>query len=132
MFKFNKNKIKLSLIEDYIEIIKIENFFSNSFVDIEFDKSIFNKCHSLNCQLSKIYNSIFENLKMNDLSLLILKKELKNNNIIFNNLKLNNFKNINQTLLLLHTDLNQTFQDLLTKLEKLKAKTILHQLQFCL
>ena len=120
MLYFKKSKIKLSLIEDYIEIMKIENFFSNSFVDIEFDKSIFKKCYNLNCKLSKAYNKLFESLKMYDLSLLILRKELKHNNVIYNNLQLNNFKDINQTLLLLLSSLNQTFKNLLPKLKQLK------------
>lgn len=122
MFKFYRKKIKLSLIEDYIEIKKIENFFLNSFVNIQFDKNIFNNCKNLNLQLLKLYNSLFESLKMNDLSLLILKKELKNNNYLFNNLKLKKFKEIDQTILKLTIGLNRIFQNLLTKLEQLKIK----------
>ena len=81
-----KNKIKLSLIDDYIKIVLIKNFLNNSFSAFELNKEQtdqINHSKTLVCLLDKTYNSIFDKLKLNDLSFEILKKELSQNNILF-------------------------------------------------
>ena len=84
MIFLKKRKIKLTLIEDYIKILSIKNF--NQIVFDYFSPTIsstLKTTQTLNMSLEKIYNEVFEKLKMNDLSLLILKKELQLSNSMF-------------------------------------------------
>ena len=72
-----KNKIKLSLVDDYVKLVIFENFFNsyNSFAGIEVVQK-----RNQNSQLRKVYDIMFEKLRMNDCSLLLLKQQLKANN----------------------------------------------------
>lgn len=83
-----KKKIKLSLIDDYIKIMLIKQFYNN-----------YSQLISASCQestgkqalnLENTYNLIFKLLKMDDLSLDILKRQLQNNskNFLLNSEKL--------------------------------------------
>ena len=98
---FKRNKVKLSLIDDYINILLVENFFNND-IDIKNFKTTtqekYEKLKTLTSTLKSNYDKVFESLKLNDLSLLILKKELKNNNSFFQNVKQNNFELLDRKL----------------------------------
>ena len=81
-----KKKVKLSLIDDYIRIVLIENFNNNSFDCFDLDSSLtdtINKTKLINCELKTIYEHLFDTLNLNDISLLVLKKELKLNNNLY-------------------------------------------------
>ena len=72
----NKNKAKLSLIEDYIKIILINNYFNKT---CNFKNSL--RLNVIKEQVFKLkccYEFLFNELKFDSLSILILKKELKN------------------------------------------------------
>ena len=86
MIVFKRKKIKLSLIEDYIKIILIKKFTENNFNEFLMDENSLTTLKTikiLSFNLEQIYINVFNELKMNDLSLLILKKELNNNNSLF-------------------------------------------------
>ena len=89
-----KNKIKLSLIEDYIKIVLIKNFYSNSFDDIDLSaesRKLLDNCKKLNQLLLSTYELLLDKLNLNDISLDILKQELKQNNLMFLREKTDNF-----------------------------------------
>ena len=121
----NKNKIKLSLIDDYIKIIIIKNFFNNSY---------FEKVNTISCShliyttqqldfnLELIYNKIFDKLKLNNLSLIILKEELNSNNSLFLQLKKSNFINIANFISNLLKELTTIEQNLKQKTKSLKIQ----------
>ena len=70
MLFFRRNKIKLLLIEDYIKLKSINYIFNTS-----------NNCENFNIRINNlidVYEDLFVKLKMNDLSLLLLKKDLNN------------------------------------------------------
>lgn len=72
-----KNKIKLSLIDDYVKLVLFENFFNT--YNISSSQEIASK-HNQSTKLKRLYDIIFEKLSMNDCSLLLLKQQLKQNN----------------------------------------------------
>lgn len=125
MLIFKKNKIKLSLIEDYISIFFIKNFFENDFSSIPLsdqDKDIFLETKKQTNSLFIIYESVFKRIKMYDLSLLILKKELKDNNILYAQTQNKNFHNISQTINQFKQKLIQITNSLIGKQKLLKLK----------
>lgn len=125
MLIFKKNKIKLSLIEDYISILFIKNFFENDFSSIPLsdqDKDIFLETKKQTDSLFIIYESVFKRIKMYDLSLLILKKELKDNNILYAQTQNKNFHNISQTINQFKQKLIQITNSLIGKQKLLKLK----------
>ena len=125
MLIFKKNKIKLSLIEDYISILFIKNFFENDFSSIPLsdqDKDIFLETKKQTNSLFIIYESVFKRIKMYDLSLLILKKELKDNNILYAQTQNKNFHNISQTINQFKQKLIQITNSLIGKQKLLKLK----------
>lgn len=125
MLIFKKNKIKLSLIEDYISIFFIKNFFENDFSSIPLsdqDKDIFLETKKQTNSLFIIYESVFKRIKMYDLSLLILKKELKDNNILYAQTQNKNFHNISQTINQFKQKLIQITNSLIEKQKLLKLK----------
>ena len=125
MLIFKKNKIKLSLIEDYISILFIKNFFENDFSSIPLsdqDKDIFLETKKQTNSLFIIYESVFKRIKMYDLSLLILKKELKDNNILYAQTQNKNFHNISQTINQFKQKLIQITNSLIEKQKLLKLK----------
>lgn len=77
-----KNKAKLLLIEDYIKIILINNFFNNTSSLIKIENLNLIKKQIEILKLS--YELIFKTNRFDNLSILILKKELKNNNSLYN------------------------------------------------
>ena len=118
-----KNKVKLSLIDDYIRIVLIENFNNNSFEMFELDEDLtntINKTKAVNSELKEIYEHIFDAMKLNDMSLLVLKKELKSNNNLYK-------RTINKNLLNLIEVLNRNFLEL--SIIKLNLKKKLQTLQ---
>ena len=106
MLYFRKNKIKLSLIEDYIKLQLINKLKINPTQNT----------YLIN-NLIDLYEDLFIKLKMNDLSLLILKKELKTTNFSAHdtNKKLEIFNSYNNFL-------NNILLNLKTKLQVLKLK----------
>ena len=118
-----KNKVKLSLIDDYIRIVLIENFNNNSFEMFELDEDLtntINKTKAVNSELKEIYEHIFDAMKLNDMSLLVLKKELKSNNNLYK-------RTVNKNLLNLIEVLNRNFLEL--SIIKLNLKKKLQTLQ---
>lgn len=124
---FKRKKIKLSLIDDYVKIMLIFNFCNNSFDNCVFSSTNeeFKKLKNFNLKLKYAYEIILNKLKMNNLSLLILKKELKNNNSIYLKVLKNNFNNFDQTLFSLNKLMNMIHDNLSTKLKLLKIKSVL-------
>ena len=99
MLFFKRNKIKLSLIEDYVQLVIISNFFKNDFSFLnDKNKIIIIKYKQMSSTLLTIYNQTFVKLKMNDLSLLILKKDLKNNNSLYLREESSQFSMFDKTL----------------------------------
>ncbi|MBR6778568.1 MAG: hypothetical protein IKM43_00225 [Clostridia bacterium] len=108
-----KNKIKMSLIKDYSIILSIDNFCNqNNNLDVQ-------QIKTLSLQLKNFYESLLKKLKFDELSLLILKKEIKSESVLFvqqnnhnHNFLLDRFnlclteiaKNINKKLQLLKID----------------------------
>ena len=121
MLFFKKNKIKLSIIEDYIQLLVIDNFFKNDFsCVVQLDKTLFAEVNKTHTFIMFQYNQTLEKLKMNDLSLLLLKQELKDVNHIYNRLEQNNFSNINLTLEELSKKLSTLSLSLKEKQKELK------------
>lgn len=117
----NKNKVKLSLIDDYIKIILIKNFLNSTFNENNTGcVALLQNTQELDSQLEKIYEALFAKLKMNDLSFDILKKELKENNSLFLKTKQNNFLNLENTLNNSNLQLNVIFNSLKSKISNLK------------
>lgn len=118
-----KNKIKLSLVDDYIKIIIIKNFFNNQIENIStncFD--LLKSTQNLDIMLEKIFENLFEQLKMNDSSLALLKKELKENNSLFLTLKRNNFSDLEKTLKTSNNLLINIMENLKKKTQSLRLK----------
>ena len=118
-----KQKLKLSLIDDYVQISLIKNFLNNSFENIQFTNesvSLMKSTQDLDIMLEQIYVSIFKALKLNDASFLVLKKELSENNSLFLNTKNCNFENLDYILSQSNLKLTQILNELKIKLIKLK------------
>ena len=120
MLCFKKNKIKLSLIEDYISLILFKNFFNNDFTFINTDKNKLYKSQAKLNSLLKLYENAFLKLKMNDLSLLILKKELKRNNYLYSQEQKSNFSTIHFTVEKINNKLTSIFASYKEKQKVLK------------
>ena len=120
---FKKRKVKLSLIDDYIRIILIENFYNNSFDAFNLDEEtlkLLNKTKTFNLQLKNIYDELLEKLNLNDISLLILKKELKTNNTMFKRISNKSFLNLLEVCERNNLELNLIELNLKQKLKTLK------------
>ena len=125
MLNFKKKRVKLSLIEDYLQIMLIHNFCSNSFEELKNHNDFSDKLTQIKqfeTELKLVYENLFNILKMNDLSLLILKKELKENNIMFQLEKKQNFRCIIQTMRKIEFKLGQISNNLSIKLKELKIR----------
>ncbi len=102
-----------------------KNFFENDFSSITIstqNKELFNETKHQTNSLFIIYESVFHQLKMYDLSLLILKKELNDNNVFYAQTRNNNFQNIAPTIKRLNQKLNQITSSLIEKQKILKLK----------
>ena len=106
MLYFRRKQIKMSLIKDYVFLMCVKNFCNNSFDDFAYVLQPIKTLSEQNHLLFQTYNKIFEKLKMNDLSLLILRKETKDDNSLFLNEKQNNFETTNETVKFLQTKQN--------------------------
>ncbi len=118
-----KNKIKLTLIDDYIKICLIKNFLNNDFNQAKltpFYLNLISKLKHLNSTLEQIYCKIFEKLKLNNTSLDVLKRDLLNNNIQFEKEHLNNYLNCAKTIDKSNLLLNSILNNLKQKLKVLK------------
>lgn len=123
MMYFKRKKIKLSLIDDYVKILLIKNFLNNSFENVKLTNiTTLKQTKELNLKLDEIYNQLFFKLKLNDLSLLILKKELKNNNILYLKEEQNSFLTLENTIQKTYLILNDIFENLNKKLKFFKFK----------
>ena len=109
-----KNKIKLSLIDDYVKLVIFENFLNN-----DERNSTTLKIASVNSRLKKIYDELFKKLNMNDCSLLLLKKQLKQNSQLQ---LICNQQNRNDLLNHINSEINKISSQLKQKLGKLKVK----------
>ena len=122
MLFIKKNKLKLSIIEDYIQVLAIDNFFNNDFSSFHhsFNNKTFNLVKQKHLLTIFQYNKTLEKLKMNDLSLLILKKQLKSYNYIFQNLKQGDYSIGNSILTELSNKLDALSVSLKEKQKELK------------
>lgn len=119
----NKKQTKLSLIEDYIKIGIMKNFYSNDFSifdlsttqkeDISFLK---NTASSLNI----LYEALLKQCKMTDASFLVLQNELSNNNVLFKHNLTNNQIGIDQIINNHKSQIEKIKTELCSKLNKLK------------
>lgn len=120
MLYHKKNKIKLSLIDDFIQISLISNFCCS--VDnfkVSSDQILLNENLNLVLKLKDIYMSVVKKLKLYDTPFIILVSELNKNNTLFEKEKCFNFKNINQTLEKMKKVLTQISAELDSKLKLL-------------
>lgn len=113
----SKSKIKLSLIEDYINIYIINNFFSNDLTCFKNSNQIQENKTKIN-NLKVLYETIFEKLKLKDLSFLILIKDLKQNNSLFQCAQ----KDQNKVENFIIATIKNILLNLPIKLKKLKTK----------
>lgn len=122
MLNFRENKVKLALIEDYVTILSIHAFYDNNFDCISNVEcsSLFTQTKKLNNYIKTFYESLLKKLKFDELSLLILKKDIKSNNYLFKLEQKNNFKTINSTLHKFELKINTIATNLNDKLKKLK------------
>ncbi len=114
-----KNKIKLSLIDDYIKICLIKNFLNNNFEPAKLDSFYLNlipKMKQIDLCLEQAYNEIFNLLKLNDTSLEVLKNNLSSNNKQFELIQKQQFHNCSQII-------DQSNNQLKSILNSLKSKT---------
>lgn len=125
MINTKRNKIKLSLIDDYIKIVAIENFYNtlNDFSNENFSTLICN-IKQLDFELKTTYTKLIKKLKLNDLSFLILKKELSLNNSIFINEQKTQFSNLKSTIEKTSEELNQINNNLKEKMKLLKVSSL--------
>jgi len=74
-----KEKLKLSLIDDYIKILSIENFNLGVRKDIleEFDTNVYLQTKTLDLSLKTAYEFVFKKIKAVDMSYVILKREIE-------------------------------------------------------
>lgn len=96
-----KNRIKLSLIDDYIKIITMKNFLNNSFDDVEISSTsslLLEKLQKANNKLENVLEKLLTCLNLKDSSFAILKTELEQNNKLFEFLQIKHFKNLEQIL----------------------------------
>ena len=100
MSNIRRNKVKLSLIDDYIQIYLINNFcLSVEKIKLTDEQFFLLNENKLACsKLNENYLYLFEKLKLKDLSLNLLLKDLKDNNMMFQKEKNNNFSTLNHTL----------------------------------
>ena len=101
MLIFKKNKLKMSLVEDYIVIILAKNFFNNEFDFSSLsnqDKEMLKQNRKIVENLNNVYQNMFKQLKMDDLSLLILNKEIKESNSWYIHEKQNKFTSLPLTI----------------------------------
>ncbi len=115
-----KNKIKLSLIDDYCKIVTIENFFKNWFPLKFFDDNLSKQIQLTNQNLKNFYEKLFCELMLNDCSLILLCSQLKSNNQLFQISKKNNFENLHSFIKVTNEAQQQILSNLKEKLLKLK------------
>lgn len=127
MIFLTKNKLKLSLIDDYTRIVLIENFYNNSFEHFNLDEEtikLINKTKEDNQQLKLKYENIISYLKMEDISFLVLKKDLKQNNHMYKKACTKSFLNLLEVFERNNLELNLIELNLKHKLKKLKISNL--------
>lgn len=112
-----KNKIKLSLVDDYVKLVIFENFLN--IYNGSTSKEVVIKINQ-SSRLKSLYDVIFEKLSMNDCSLLLLKQQLKQNNELT---KLCNEQTERDMLKMIFEKLDSIEQNLSYKMTKLKINT---------
>ena len=119
---FKKRQIKLSLIDDYVQILLIHNFLQNKFEKCEFDNDLIillEELKQININLKSNYEKLIQFVKLDDISFLLLKRELKDNNHIFLLEKRNNFSFILKTIIIMKNKMLEISGNLNEKLKKL-------------
>jgi len=121
-----KSKVKLSLIDDYIKIFMLNHLFEtiheNPFSQ-ELKIEIENQ-HIKSFNLKSVYENIFQVLKLNNNSFLILKKDLEQNTSLLNKLQQDNFSCLESFLVTTKQDLQNISYSLKEKLNKLNLLNI--------
>lgn len=93
----SKNKVKLLLVEDYIELSKISISCERARGNIKLEKEdrrIYEELMSLNKRLLEVYEKVFFRFGLMDVSYLLLKDGLKTKEIKGKTLTKNDLKNI--------------------------------------
>ena len=118
-----KNKIKMSLVDDYVKIGILNNLFEKLLTTAitQNTKDNIQKQIASSTQLKIVYDVLFELLKINDVSLLILKNDLNQNNALFYKLKQDNFSHLDEIIKKASKDIDTIALNLK---EKLKALNI--------
>lgn len=97
MLNMKKNKIKKSLIDDFVKISLISNFYySIQKVNI-INNTLLVENLNLASKLKKTYLSLITKLKLNDNSFKILMCDLNKNNNLFEKEKMSNYRNLANT-----------------------------------
>ncbi len=117
-----KSAIKLSLIDDYITISLIDNFYNNNFSCNLIP--IIEKQKSLCLSLKKIYDKIFTLLNLKDISFSILEEQLSKNNHLYFQQANETFENLEKTLSKNEMLLSNINTNLGKKLLKLKINPL--------
>lgn len=116
-----KTNLKLSLIDDYVQIVLIENFCKNKISTI--CSNLSTNIHKIqkHCSLLKsFYEKVINLLKLNNVSFLVLQKQLSLNNTLYEKEKLNNFLNTHKIINQFEETLNTISKNIKQKLTKLK------------
>lgn len=122
-----KNKIKLSLIDDYIKICLIKNFLSNNFDSFNLSPSYLNLLSELkqtNSILEHSYNLLIQKLNLNNESLLILKDEVSKNNRQFELIEKEGSNNVIKLIDESNKEINIILSSLDQKVEQLQLSKI--------
>lgn len=98
MLNIKKNKMKKSLIDDFVKISLISNFYSSIKKLNITNNVLLIENINLSLKLKKAYLSLITQLKLNDLSFNILISDLNKNNNLFEKERKSNYANLANTL----------------------------------
>ena len=120
MPNYRKNKIKVSLIDDFIQISLISNFCcSIERLNLNQHQTLLKENSNLVYILNKRYMELIEQLKLNDNSFKVLVNDLNKNNNLFEKEKQANFCHIEKTLKETKKVLTRIYAELDSKLKLL-------------
>ena len=98
MLNIKKNKVKKSLIDDFVKISLISNFYCSIKKINTLNNVLLTEDLNLALKLKKTYLVLITQLKLNDHSFKILMCDLNKNNNLFEKEKRSNYSNLINTL----------------------------------
>lgn len=122
-----KLNMKLSIIDDYIQIKLIKNFCNNDFSlfcnNICIDR--INKTKEKCITLLNLYEQIINTLKLDDTSFLVLKQQLEINNSLYLKEQTSSFVNLSKLCDSFETTIDEILKNIKDKLTKLQIKKLI-------